>query len=74
MVSMFVLLYDYLDVTNLKKMYKKMIWCFSIFVTVALIVAGAGIAIAVITLARHLELESELRGWFLKFSVIVGAN
>ena len=71
---MFVLLYDHLDVTNLKKMHKKTIWCFSIFTIVALIAAGAGVAIAVITLARYSELESELRGWFLKFSVIIGAN
>ena len=73
-VSMFEILYDYLDMTNLKKMHKKMIWCFSIFVTVALIVAGAGVAIAVRTLARYSELESKLQGWFFKFSVIVRAK
>ena len=42
--------------------------------TVAFIAAGAGVAIAMRTLAKYSELESELRGWFLKFSVIVRAN
>ena len=61
-VSMSVLLYDYLDVTNLKKMHKKMIWCFIIFMIVAFIAAGAGVAIAVGNSVKYSALENELRG------------
>ena len=61
-VSMSVLLYDYLEVTDLKKTHKKMIWIFSIFMIVAFTTAGAGVAIAVRNLAKYSALEKELQG------------
>ena len=67
-VSMSVPFYDYLDVMNLKKMDKKMIWCFSIFMIVAFIAAGAGVAIAVVNSTKYFALEKEFRGKFLKSS------
>ena len=61
-VSMSVPFYDYLDVMNLKKMDKKMIWCFSIFMIVAFIAAGAGVAIAVGNSTKYFTLEKKFRG------------
>ena len=64
-VSMSLLLYDYLEITELKKMHKKMIWCFSIFMIAAFIAAVAGVAIAVGNSAKYSALEKEHRGLFL---------
>ena len=61
-VSMSVLLYDYLDVTNLKKMHKKTTWCVSVFMIVAFIAAGTGVAIALGNSVKYSALENKLRG------------